>query len=137
MNRNIRRQIEWHFYNYAADEKLYQEKVKDIVETGLTVNYDKIGRSTKIADPTPNKAIQLSKFSPDKSWAAVVRNTFNTYRFEAEYDVMVDLYINKKRYSEIIKNKNNRYGLAESTFFYWRDRWLNTALMWAKEFELL
>lgn len=137
MNRSIRRQIEWHFYNYEADEKLYQEKVKDIVETGLTVNYDKIGRSTKIADPTPNKAIQLSKFSPDKSWAAVVRNTFNTYRFEAEYDVMVDLYINKKRYSEIIKNKNNKYGLAASTFFYWRDRWLNTALMWAKEFELL
>ena len=137
MNRNIRRQIEWHFYNYAADEKLYQEKVKDIVETGLTATYDKIGRSTKIADPTPNKAIQLSKFSPDRNWAAVVRNTFNTYRFEAEYDVMVDLYINKKRYSEIIKNRNNKYGLAESTFFYWRDRWLNTALMWAKEFELL
>ena len=137
MNRNIRRQIEWHFYNYTADEKLYQEKVKDIVETGLTANYDKIGRSTKIADPTPNKAIQLSKFSPDRNWAAVVRNTFNTFRFEPEYAVMVDLYINKKRYSEIIKNKNNKYGLAESTFFYWRERWLNTALMWAKEFELL
>jgi hypothetical protein len=50
---------------------------------------------------------------------------------------MVDLYINKKRYREIIKNRNNKYGLAESTFFYWRERWLNTALMWAKEFELL
>ena len=137
MNRKIRRQIEWHFYNYEADEKLYQEKVKDIVETGLTANYDKIGRSTKIADPTPNKAIQLSKFSPDRNWAAVVRNTFNTYRFEPEYAVMVDLYINKKRYREIIKNKNNKFGLAESTFFYWRERWLNTALMWAKEFELL
>ncbi len=137
MNRNIRRQIEWHFYNYAADEKLYQEKVKDIVETGLTASYDKIGRSTKIADPTPNKAIQLSKFSPDRNWAAVVRNTFNTYRFEPEYAVMVDLYINKKRYRDIIKNKNNKFGLAESTFFYWRERWLNTALMWAKEFELL
>ena len=137
MNRNIRRQIEWHFYNYTADEKLYQEKVKDIVETGLTANYDKIGRSIKIADPTPNKAIQLSKFSPDRSWAAVVRNTFNTYRFEAEYDVMVELYINKKRYSEIIKSKSNKYGIPERTFFYWRDRWLNTALMWAKEFKLL
>ena len=137
MNRNIRRQIEWHFYNYTADEKLYQEKVKDIVETGLTANYDKIGRSTKIADPTPNKAIQLSKFSPDRNWAAVVRNTFNAFRFEAEYDVMVALYIDKKRFNEIIKSERNKYGLNRSTFFFWRERWLNTALMWAKEFELL
>ena len=137
MNRNIRRQIEWHFYNYTADEKLYQEKVKDIVETGLTANYNKIGHSTKIGDPTQNKAIQLSKLSPDRNWAAVVRNTFNTYRFEAEHDVMVELYINKKRYSEIIKSKSNKYGIPERTFFYWRDRWLNTALMWAKEFKLL
>ena len=137
MNRSLRRQIEWHFYNYTADEKLYQEKVKDIVETGLTANYNKVGHSTKIADPTQDKAMQLSKFSPDRNWAAVVRNTFNTYRFEAEYDVMVELYINKKRYREIIKGRNNKYGLAESTFFYWRERWLNTALMWAKEFELL
>ena len=137
MNRSLRRQLEWHFYNYEADEKLYKERLKDIIETGLTAKYDKTGHSQKISDPTQHKAMRISELTPDKSWAAVVRNTFNTYRFEAEYDVMVALYIDKKRYSEIIKSRNNKYGLAESTFFYWRERWLNTALMWAKEFELL
>lgn len=136
LNTRIRKLIEWHFYNYEADKSLIKEKEEDITYANLTVNMTpSMGHSNKTSDPTAWKAEKL--FELGRDWSAVVRNTFTAFKFEPEYDIMVDLYVKKMRYAEIIKSDKNKYGLNERTFFYWRERWLEVALMWANEFKLM
>ena len=43
LTKRLRGQIEWHFKNYNADIALYNEKVRDILESGLTPNYGGVG----------------------------------------------------------------------------------------------
>ena len=136
LDRRRRALIEWHFYNYEVDTSLAKEKEKDITYANLTANMTpSIGRGNKTSDPTAWKAEKL--FELGKDWGAVVRNTFTAFKFEPEYEIMVLLYVRKMRYNEIIKSDKNKYGLNESTFWFWRNRWLETACMWAEEFKLV
>lgn len=132
LNTRLRKQIEWHFYNYSADQKLYEEKVRDICESGLTANLKAAGGHSGISRPTENKAIRLEALGQERSWAGVVQNTFNTFRFEPEYYIMVELYIKRRPYRELFKD-----GIWETTFYRWRDKWLQCAYKWAREFGLL
>lgn len=133
LTRRLRKQIEWHFYNHKADIALYDEKVREIAEAGISTRYDRAGgRGTPNSDVVFYKALQIAALDKQLGWAAVVRNTFAAFRFEPEYDVMVDLYINHKSRKEIFET-----GLWESTFWRWRDKWLEHAYKWAKEFCLL
>ena len=45
---------------------------------------------------------------------------------------MTELYINRRKYKEILCN-----GLWQSTFWRWRDNWLEYAYKWAQKFNLL
>lgn len=131
LNTRLRKQIEWHFYNYEAGRKLYQSKAEDIIYAVPPPKYipDNCPRR---GSPTESKAVKLWELDCDKNWAGVVRNTFLAFRFEPEFALMKRLYIERERWREVIES-----GVNESTFWYWRDRWLTTALMWAKEYKLL
>lgn len=133
MNTYIRRQLEWHFRNYEADKALQSIKANDIAESNIVVGFSKIG-SNKCgkADPTARKALLICEINDRGSWAAVVENTFKAFRFEPEYEIMTALYIEKKTWQQFLAD-----GFNESTFWYWRDRWLEVAYQWAKEYELL
>lgn len=128
----LRKQIEWHFYNYTADIALYQDKARDIISDGLTANFGRIGSSTDRGNPTEDKVLRLAALDGERTWATVVRNTFNAFRFEPEYEVMIALYIDKCTYKDLYAN-----GIWERTLYRWRDKWLEYAFKWAKEFNLL
>ncbi len=131
LTKRIRRQIEWHFKNYNADAALYEERIEDITSSGMIANYSGIGGCGGISSPTEKAAFKLLELDNERTWATVVRNTFIAFRFEIEYDVMVDLYINHKPIKDILNS-----GLCESTFYRWRDNWLEYAYKWAKKFNL-
>lgn len=128
----LRKQIEWHFYNYEADLALYEDRVRDIIDSGLTVEFGRVGSGTRPGNPTESKVMRLDELDNRRSWAAVVRNTFNAFKFEPEYDIMVALYVNGKQYRELCTG-----GLWERTLYRWRDKWLEYAYKWAKEFKLI
>ena len=133
LTKRIRGQIAWHFKNYNADIALYNEKVRDILESGLTPNYGGVGGGgNSISSPTEAKAIKLYELDAEQSWATVVRNTFIAFRFEPEYKVMCELYIKGRKLKELLCD-----GLWETTFYRWRDHWLEYAYKWAKKFGLL
>lgn len=132
LTKRIRRQIEWHFKNYNADAALYEERVNDIIGSGMIANYSGVGSCCGISSPTEKKVLRLSEIDSERTWAAVVRNTFIAFRFELEYEVMVELYINHKPVKDLLDG-----GLCESTFYRWRDNWLGFAHKWAKKFNLL
>lgn len=133
LTKRLRSQIEWHFYNYPEDIALYNERVREIAESGLTVNYDRIGSGGNTpGSPTERKAIMLEALEQERSWATVVRNTFIAFQFEPEHKVMVELYIKGRNLKELLCD-----WLRETTFYRWRDHWLEYAYKWAKKFGLL
>ena len=130
--KRLRKQIEWHFKNYNADAALYEDRVREIVDSGLTANYSGIRGGGGVSSPTEIKGLRLLEIDNEQSWAAVVRNTFIAFRFEPEHKVMVELYIKGRPLKELLRD-----GLWESTFYRWRDNWLEYAYKWAKKFGLL
>ena len=133
LTKRLRKQIEWHFYNYAADKALYDERASEIIESGLTANYSAVGRGSEPGDPTEIKGIKLYELDNAQGWSEVVRNTYTAFRFKPEYDMMKTLYIDKKKPEEI-------YGIgitSEPTFWRARDRWLECARDWAHIYGLL
>lgn len=133
LTNRLRKEIEWHFYNYKADLALYEERVRDILDAGLTARYDRVGGGGMGAgSSTEVKAMRLEALDRERCWATVVRNTFTAFRFEPEYDIMIALYIKQRSRKELLRD-----GLWETTFFRWREKWLNCAYRWAREFRLL
>ncbi len=132
LTKKLRKQIEGHFYNYKENLNIYNGKVRDILESGLTADLESIGRSHSPGNPTEIKALKLAALDGDRTWEAVVHNTFNAFRFEPEYAIMVELYIKGRKRKELFCN-----GLWENTFYRWREKWLEHAYMWAKEFKLI
>lgn len=133
LTKRLRKQIEWHFYNYPADAALYEEKRREIMESGCTASYDRVGgRGNAPSNPTESKFFKLQALEQERSWATVVRNTFIAFRFEPEYKVMCELYIKGRKLKELLCD-----GLWETTFYRWRDHWLEYAYKWAKKFGLL
>ena len=131
LTNRLRKEIEWHFYNCKADMALYNEKVRDIVGSGLTVNYENVGGGS-YGNRAEDKVIKLDALNQEKCWANVVRNTFTAFRFEPEYDIMVELYIKQRNKKELFSD-----GLWENTFYRWREKWLTYAYKWAKIFNIL
>lgn len=132
LTKRLRKQIEWRFKNYNADAALYEDRVREIVDSGLTANYSGIRGGGGVSSPTEIKGLRLLEIDNEQSWAAVVRNTFIAFRFEPEHKVMVELYIKGRPLKELLCD-----GLWESTFYRWRDNWLEYAYKWAKKFGLL
>ena len=132
LTKRLRKQIQRHFKNSRADAELYEELVREIVDSGLTANYSGIRGGGGVGSPTEAKGLRLLEIDNEKTWAAVVRNTFIAFQFEPEYKVMVELYINKRPLKKLLCD-----GLWENTFYRWRDNWLEYAYKWAKKFGLL
>jgi hypothetical protein len=136
LSRKLRSALEWHFYNYIADKRLSDEKVSEIAERGMIANLSRVGGSSHIGNPTEAKAIKLEMIESDRTWAAVVENTFLTFKFKPEHDIMVALYIDNKPRAEII-DEYFMSGKWQTSFWRWREMWLECAYDWAKEFGLL
>lgn len=133
LTKRIRKQIEWHFYNYAADRALYDSRISEIVDVGLTANYDVVGGGGAPGNPTERKGLLLNAIGGSGSWAKVVENTFAAFRWELEFGLMRALYVEGKKPSDIFMLGYT----SERTFWRARDKWLTTAYYWAQSFRLL
>jgi len=142
LTRKLRKQIEWHFYNHRAELALLNERREEIAAHIQSVDYSSIGGGSKYngADSTAKRADQLLSLDAllenKRNWFCVVRNTFLHFRLELEFDVMCKLYIENKidtSHRKIIRLLE----IESSTFYFWRDKWLERALRWAKELDLL
>lgn len=140
MDKNLRREIEWHFKNYGADIALRRQREADIIESGLTAKLGNVGGGSGVSNPTADKAQKLIDLELDKifksssqgDWAAVIRNTFTTFRWEPEFHLMVALYIEGKEYKQLFGD-----GFPEAVFWRWRDKWLKHAKKWAELYEII
>lgn len=132
LTRRLRKQIEWHFYNYTADAAMYGERERDVLESALTANYSGVGGASSVGNPTEQKALKLLENGGERNWFTVVRNTFTVFRFKDCYPIMKALYIERRSLKDILCD-----GLWETTFYRWRDEWLGCALKWAQDFRLL
>lgn len=129
----LRKRIEFHFFNYNADKLIESDTVRDIAESGLTADFNRIGsRAGRTPNLTEKKGLLLYEQSKRYLWPKVVENTFTAFRFEPEYEIMHKRYVERVAYKELFAK-----GLPERTYWYWRDRWLDYAYMWAKEYKLL
>lgn len=133
LNRKTRKLIESHFYNYNKYKSLYKEKETDIINSGLTARYDSFGCSGGMpGNPIESKVFRLLALDKERCWATVVLSTFTAFRFEPEYNIMVALYIERRNRKEIFAN-----GLWETTYYRWREKWLNYAYKCACSLNLL
>lgn len=132
LTRRLRNQIEWHFYNYNADAAMYSERETDVIDSALTANYTGVGGGAGVGNPTERKALKLLDYGGEQNWATVVRNTFTVFRFKDSYSIMRALYIERRSLKDILCD-----GIWETTFYRWRDEWLECALKWAQYFHLL
>lgn len=133
MTKRIRKQIEWHFYNYTADREIYDERVAEIAESGIVANYAAVGGQSAPANPTERKGLLINDLSTERTWATVVRNTFTAFRFDPEYDLMQAMYVDGKKPKEIYESGFT----SASTFWRARERWLKEAYDWAQLYGLL
>lgn len=132
LTRRLRNLIEWHFYNYNADAAMYAEQAQDIIDAALTANYSGVGGGCGVGNPTESKALKLLEYGGERTWFTVVKNTFNAFRFRDHYPIMQALYIERRSLKDILCD-----GIWETTFYRWRDEWLEWALKWAQDFRLL
>jgi hypothetical protein len=136
LNKKLRAALEWHFYNYKADQKVYDEKILEVAESGINVNLSRVGSPSHVGCPTESKAAKLEIIDRERNWATVIRNTFLTFKFLPEHDIMVALYIEHTPRNVVI-DKYFMSGQWERTFWRWREKWLECAYEWAREFGLL
>jgi len=110
------------------------EKQNDILLENITSDETKSrGGIGKQGSAVENKALRLLDIFLNGSWLKVVENTFTAFRWEFEYEIMKDLYINKKNRHQIFVER----GVGTSSLYLMKKRWLETAYNWAKEFKLL
>jgi len=141
LTRRIRKQIEWHFYNYKADLALFNERRQDIMEACGTVNYSAVGGRSGIGNPTESKVAKLQAldkmFDNKRDWFCVVRNTFLHFRHEPEHEIMIYMYTNNITRKQAVKKLCWEGDMWETVFDRMRDKWLTVALKWAEEFKLI
>ena len=123
LTRRLRNLIEWHFYNYNADAAMYAEQAQDIIDAALTANYSGVGGVCGVGNPTESKALKLLEYGGERTWFTVVKD---------HYPIMQALYIERRALKDILCD-----GIWETTFYRWRDEWLEWALKWAQDFRLL
>ena len=80
LDRRMRRQVESAFYKYPVNCKAEAEYVAEQYTGGLTSQFDRIGRSTAVSDPTGNKAARLADGSHNLLWCRVVEQTMEHFR---------------------------------------------------------
>lgn len=85
-------------------------------------------------DKKTRKTIEWHFYNSESGtkWDEVVSKTYTTYQFQPQWKIMYLLYQQKMNVEDIIDQI-----IPQRTYFRWRDKWLKTALSWAKEYELL
>jgi|GEM_PF-2323708 len=132
--RRLAREIENHFYGHAAERAEIEEReaeiaepcTQQIIETGI--------RGTGKADPTLQKAVLIEEALWElKGWSDVVRSCFVRFAGTPQGEFMAMVYTEGQGIARVCSNLY----LDRSTYFRWREKILDWALIKAVEMGLV
>ncbi|MBO7213985.1 MAG: hypothetical protein J6V66_00660 [Clostridia bacterium] len=134
MDKKVKRKIEYAFYNYRRLVESAVQSTVDIADAGLAAQYG----SPRVQSTTDNKRESRLCKAIDNSleawrWCNVVEHTLDHYACDGRDKIIRLRYF--KGYS--VNHTCSEYGIAQRTFFNFRDEFLGVSEYWAKKFNLL
>ena len=132
MEHETKRKIEYAFYNYNKLKESSEQALDDIRNSGITIDFGKVGHGSGVGNPTEQKAIRCVDEN-NALWCAVVERTYIHYKWAIEGVLLKKKYFEHKSRREIMRV----LCVPESTYHYWLQRILTTAELWAHDFGLV
>lgn len=134
MTRQERRQIEREFFNYKSNREQAADYVASSALNGFAIDYSHERVQASSGNSVERSLINaISKEERLYRWCVVFQKTLDKYRWEQKDKLIIKKYIERKPRWRIM----NELSLAEPTYHRWLTDILETACMWAKEFDLL
>ena len=128
MDRKICKEIEGHFYEYAAERARVEERRREIAESaggGLNVSGIKY---TGVSDPTLDKAERIEReLGKLKGWIRVVEKTVQHFYDKPQTEFMAMVYTERQSVGAVC----DHLFIDRSTYFRWREKILGTAALHA------
>lgn len=133
MTKQERRQIEREFFNYKSNREQAAEYVASSALSGFAIDYSHERVQTSSGNAVERSVITaISKEERLWKWCLVFEKTLDKYRWEQKDKLILKKYIERKPRWQIEIDLS----LDRSTYYRWLVDILETAYMWAKEFEL-
>lgn len=133
MTKQERRQIEREFFNYKSNREQAAEYVASSALSGFAIDYSHERVQSSSGNAVERSVITaISKEERLWKWCLVFEKTLDKYRWEQKDKLILKKYIERKPRWQIELDLS----LDRSTYYRWLVDILETAYMWAKEFEL-
>ena len=134
MDKDVRKKIEYAFYNYEKLVKVSAQEVVDLAYKDIAVSYDKPAVQSSGGKTMQDKICNLiDKMSESYRWAMVVEKTIEHFEWDCRKQLIFEKYFRRKSEIETCL----AIGLCRSTYFYWLEDILTLAYRWAEKFNLL
>ena len=134
MTKQERRQIEREFFNYKSNREQAANFVASSALNGFAIDYSHERVQTSSGNSVERSVINtISKEERLWKWCLVFEKTLDKYRWEQKDKLIIKKYIERKARWRICME----LALPEPTYHRWLTDILETAYLWAKEFELL
>ena len=125
MEKEIRKKIEYAFYNYEILRNKSAQELVDLAYKNIAVRYDKISVKGSSGKTMQDRICEISdKASEDYRWTLVVEKTIEHYRFDKDISSLIQLhYFQKKGEVEACLC----IGISRATLFRFIDKIINIA----------
>lgn len=134
MTKQERRQIEREFFNYKSNREQAANFVASSALNGFAIDYSHERVQTSSGNSVERSVINtISKEERLWKWCLVFEKTLDKYRWEQKDKLIIKKYIERSPRWRICLE----LALPEPTYHRWLTDILETAYLWAKEFELL
>ncbi len=128
--RRLAREIESHFYAHAAERAEIAAREEEIAEACFSRVEETGIKGTDIADPTAKKAARMEEELRElKGWTAVVKSTFMRFEGTPKEEFLAMVYTERQSIGRVC----TQLYLDRSTYFRWREKVLDWALIKAVE----
>ena len=133
-DRRLAREIESHFFGYAGERAEIEAREAEIAEA-CAQKMDETGvRGTKLSDPTGEKAARMEEELFElKGWTEVVKSTFRRFSGTPQAEFLAMVYTERQSAGRVCA----QLYLDRSTYFRWREKVLDYALLKAAETGLI
>ena len=132
MTRQERWQIEREFFNYKLNREQAANHVASSALSGFAIDYSHERVHSSAGNSVEQAVINaISKEERAWKWCRVFEKTLDKYRWEQKDKLILKKYIERKPRWRICEE----LALDRSTYYRWLNDILETAYMWAKEFE--
>lgn len=133
-DRRLAREIESHFYGNAMEREEITARESEIAEAGAPRIHESGVRGTELSDPTGEKAARMEEELKElKDWNGVVRSTYRRFSGTPQAEFLAMVYTERQSIARVC----TQLYLDRSTYFRWREKILDFALIKAVEKGLI